>query len=87
MALLPRIMSLSTAHRAPDWLLEHVRVERREVRQPDRFGFYGYCEARRSTSRVWRGCCVKPQFVVKLEPRCWTMSFRHRIEQIEGLPV
>jgi hypothetical protein len=40
-ALPPRIMSLGTAHRAPGWLLEHVRVERREVRQPDRLGFYG----------------------------------------------
>jgi hypothetical protein len=40
-ALPPRIMSLSTARRALDWLLEHVRVERHEVRQPDRLGCYG----------------------------------------------
>jgi hypothetical protein len=40
-ALPPRIMSLSTAHRALDWLLEHARVERHEVRQPHRLGCYG----------------------------------------------
>jgi hypothetical protein len=40
-ALPPRIMSLSTAHRVLDWLLEHVQVERHEVHQPDRLGCYG----------------------------------------------